>query len=123
MQQIHALGRRHPHPYSLTPVKTAEFKLGMRVRRRTDESSFVRDRRDHPKLKGRRAGIVVGMPERLGERHTSAAIQWEGSTRVDHVLIHRLEPLPKKDQPVALGGTWQVEPGTLLTKAKAIPSA
>ena len=104
-------------------MKTADFQLGMRVRRRTDESSFVRDRRDHPKLKGRRAGIVVGMPERMGERHVAVAIQWEGSTRVDHVLIHRLEALPKREQPVALGGTWQAEPGTMFSRAKAIPSA
>ena len=104
-------------------MKSAEFQLGMRVRRRTDDSAFVRDRRDHPKLKGRRIGVVVGLPERLGERHVAAAIQWEGSTRVDHVLIHRLEALAKKDQPVALGGTWQAEPGTMLGKARAIPSA
>jgi hypothetical protein len=104
-------------------MKSADFKLGMRVRRRSDDSSFVRDRRGHPQLKGRRAGIVVGLPERFGERHVAVAIQWEGSARVDQVLIHRLEPLAQKDQPIALGGTWQVKPGTLLTEAKAIPSA
>lgn len=105
-------------------MKTADFQLGMRVRRRTDESSFVRDRRDHPKLKGRRIGIVVGLPERMGERHMAVTIQWEGSARVDQVLIHRLEALALKEQPIALGGTWQAEPGTMLGKARQpIPSA
>lgn len=98
-------------------MKASDFQLGMRVRRRTDESSFVRDRRDHPKLKGRRPGIVIGTPERMGERHLAVRIQWEGSTRQDLVLIHRLEKLPLKEQPVALGGQWlPPEKGALVGK-------
>ncbi len=88
-------------------MKIADFKLGMRVKRRDDDTSFVRDRRDNPLLKGRRVGIVIGMPERIGERHIAAKIQFEGSTRVESLLIHRLVPLPPSQQPVALGGSWQ----------------
>ena len=85
-------------------MKTADIKLGMRVKRRSDESSFVRDR--NPNLKGRRVGIIIGLPERLTDRHIAVAVQWAGSTRVDNVMIHRLAPLPKDQQPVALGGNW-----------------
>jgi hypothetical protein len=88
-------------------MKVTDFKIGMRVKQRSDETSFVRDRRGQPKLKGRRIGIVIGMPERIGERHLAARIQFEGSTRVETLLIHRLTPLPKDQQPIALGGKWK----------------
>lgn len=88
-------------------MKVSDFRIGLRVKHRADETSFVRDRRGQPKLKGRRIGIVIGLPERISDRHLAARIQFEGSTRVENVLIHRLVSLPKKQQPVALGGEWQ----------------
>lgn len=100
-------------------MKATDFKLGMRVRRRTDETSFVRDRRDHPALKGRRIGIVIGLPERHGVHHVAVRIQWEGSTRIDCVMIHRLEQLPIEQQPVALGGQWQPSTRGVLAAAAA----
>lgn len=89
-------------------MKVAEFKLGMRVRRRANEGAFVKDRNCNAGLKGRRVGIVVGLPAPVTPRHKAVLIQWEGSySTPDPVFIHRLEPLPSKQQPIALGGEWQ----------------
>lgn len=85
-------------------MKRDEFQLGMRVRRCASSRSFVQDRgRD---FQPRRVGIVVGLPEMITASHYAATIQWEGSSLRDSVQIHRLEPLPLKEQPVALGGEW-----------------
>jgi hypothetical protein len=97
------------------PVKVSEFKLGMRVRRRSGESSFVRDRLG----KSRRVGIVVGLPESVSDKHKAAAVQYEGTLRLENVLIHRLEALPLKQQPVALGGQWVADETTFLNGAKS----
>ena len=88
-------------------MKTSEFRLGQRVRRRSNEGSFVKDRSNSPRLKGRRVGIVIGLPEMISPRHRAVEVQWEGSTRSDKILIHRLEALPLRLQPIALGGQWQ----------------
>lgn len=92
-------------------MKASEFQLGQRVRRRSDETSFVRDRRGNNALRGRRVGIVVGLPERISDRHVAASIQWEGGARIEVVPIHRLMPLPIEQQPTALGGQWTPAPG------------
>lgn len=89
-------------------MKVAEFQLGLRVRRRASEGSFCKDRNCNPGLKGRRIGVVVGLPETITPRHKAVLIQWEGSySAPDTVFIHRLEALPAAQQPVALGGQWQ----------------
>lgn len=95
-------------------MRAEDFRLGMRVRRRSADGAFVRDRTGTP----RRVGIVVGMPETINNRHRGVRIQHEGSTRIEMVLIHRLEPLPLEQQPMALGGQWQPPDGTFLPSAK-----
>lgn len=98
-------------------MKTEDFKLGMRVRRRSDEGSFVKDRAGAA-LRGRRIGIVIGLPEPISPRHKGCAVQWEGSASAPEVIfIHRLEALPLKEQPVALGGQWTAATDTFLSKA------
>ena len=99
-------------------MRAEDFKLGMRVRRRSGEGSFVRDGIS----KARRVGIVVGLPEPVNARHRGVRIQPEGSSIIETVLIHRLEPLPLKDQPVALGGQWTPEDHTFLTSKPPLPS-
>jgi len=96
-------------------MKVSEFKLGMRVRRRSGEGAFVKDRLG----KSRRIGIVVGLPEAVSSKHKAARLQLEGTLREESVLIHRLEALPQKEQPVALGGQWQADEHTFLSKAVA----
>lgn len=100
-------------------MRVDEFKLGMRVRRRSGEGSFVRDGIS----KTRRIGIVVGLPEPVNAKHRGVRIQPEGSSIVETVLIHRLEPLPLEEQPVALGGKWVPGDHTFLTSARPLPSA
>jgi hypothetical protein len=98
-------------------MKAADFKLGMRVRRRSGESSFVKDRcgrQGGAPLKGRRIGIVVGLPEAISPRQRGVTIQYEGALRSEVIPIHRLEALPLKEQPVALGGTWQADASTFV---------
>ena len=96
-------------------MKTADFQLGMRVRRRSGEGSFVKDRLSNTALKGRRIGIVVGMPEAISSKHKGVLIQWLGSVSApETVFIHRLEPLPIKEQPVALGGKWTPDEHTFM---------
>jgi hypothetical protein len=97
-------------------MRVEEFLLGLRVKRRSDESSFVRDRPGNPSYIGRRVGIVVGLPEPVSTRHRAAMIQWEGTTRSERVLVHRLEALPTKQQPVALGGEWVADDTTFVAK-------
>lgn len=92
-------------------MRVDEFQLGQRVQRRTDETSFVRDRHSKVPLRGRRNGVVVGLPERLSERHVAAAVQWEGGARIERVPIHRLVALPIESQPQSLGGSWTPAPG------------
>lgn len=92
-------------------MKVAEFSLGMRVRRRANEGCFVKDRNSNPGLKGRRVGVVVSLPETITPRHKAVMVQWENSfCPPDRIFIHRLEALPKAQQPVALGGKWEREP-------------
>lgn len=89
-------------------MKVAEFSLGMRVRRRANEGCFVKDRNSNPGLRGRRVGIVVGLPETITPRHKAVMVQWEGSfCPPDRIFIHRLEALPKPQQPISLGGKWE----------------
>jgi hypothetical protein len=96
-------------------MKTADFQLGMRVRRRSGEGSFVKDRLSNPDLKGRRIGIVVGLPTPISTKHRGVTIQWEGSASApETVFIHRLEALPAKEQPVALGGKWTPDERTFI---------
>lgn len=95
-------------------MKADEFRLGQRVRRRANEGSFVKDRNTNPALKGRRIGIVIGLPELMSPRIFAVRVQWEGSTRSDAVPIHRLEALPLEQQPVALGGQWHPPRSPLL---------
>jgi hypothetical protein len=97
-------------------MKASEFQLGMRVKRRTDASSFVRDRPSSPDYKGRRIGIVVGLPLTIDQRHRAVTIQWEGTSRSESVLIHRLVALPLVEQPIALGGEWTAGPDTFVEK-------
>lgn len=99
-------------------MRAEDFKLGMRVRRRSGEGSFVRDGIN----KARRTGIVVGLPEPVNARHRGVRVQLEGSTFTETVLIHRLEPLPLAEQPVALGGKWTPDGSTLVAKSTALPS-
>ena len=100
-------------------MKTDDFKLGMRVRRRSDEGSFVKDRAGSG-LKGRRIGIVIGLPEPISPRHKGCAVQWEGSVAPPEVIfIHRLEALPIKEQPVALGGQWTADASTFIAQSAA----
>jgi hypothetical protein len=102
-------------------MKSSDFVLGLRVRRRSGEGSFVKDR--NPSLGPRRVGIVVGLPERLDNRsvgnNKAAHIQWEHSTRSEKILVHRLEALPTAEQPVALGGKWVPADGIFLPKYPA----
>jgi hypothetical protein len=89
-------------------VKVTEFTLGMRVKRRSNEGCFVKDRNCNPGLKGRKIGIVVSLPETITPRHKAVLVQWEGSySAPDRVFIHRLEALPKPQQPISLGGKWE----------------
>lgn len=97
-------------------MRASDFVLGLRVKRRTDESSFVRDRPGNPGYIGRRVGIVVGLPEPVSTRHRAVTVQWEGTTRSEQVLVHRLEALPKAQQPVALGGKWVADDTTFVAK-------
>jgi hypothetical protein len=87
-------------------MKAADFQLGQRVRRRSGDSSFVRDRTDNPALKGRRVGVVIGLPQPISDRQRGVMIRFEGSTVTETVPIHRLELLPDEQQPVELGGQW-----------------
>jgi hypothetical protein len=100
-------------------VKAADIQLGMRVKRRSHEGSFVKDRTSNPDLKGRRVGIVIGLPEELSTRHRAVRIQFEGSTRSELILLHRLEALPAAEQPVALGGKWKADDTTFLNARPA----
>jgi len=95
-------------------MRAVEFRLGQRVRRRANEGSFVKDRNTNPALKGRRIGVVIGLPELMSPRILAVRVQWEGSTRFDEVAIHRLEALPLKEQPIALGGQWHPPKSPLL---------
>lgn len=96
-------------------MRTLEFQLGMRVRRRSGEGSFVKDRLSNTALKGRRIGIVVGLPEPISTKHRGVSVQWEGSASPPEIVfIHRLEPLPSKEQPVALGGQWAPDEHTFM---------
>ena len=96
-------------------MKVSEFKLGMRVRRRSGEGAFVKDRLGT----SRRIGIVVGLPEPVSNKHRGVAVMLEGTARQEVILIHRLEALPLKDQPIALGGQWKPNEHTFLSKAVA----
>lgn len=87
-------------------MRAVDFQLGMRVRRRSGDSSFVRDRVGNPALKGRRIGVVISLPEAISNRQCGVTIQFEGSVLTETVPIHRLEPLPPEQQPVALGGLF-----------------
>ena len=98
------------------PMKTADFQLGQRVRRRSGDSSFVRDRTDNPALKGRRIGVVIGLPQPISDRQRGVPIRFEGSIVTETVPIHRLEPLPLEQQPIELGGNWK--PADTLSPAK-----
>ena len=96
-------------------MKTTDFQLGMRVRRRSGEGSFVKDRPATGGLRGRRVGIVIGLPEPISPKHRGVTIQWEGSASApETVFIHRLEALPVKEQPVALGGKWTPDDATFI---------
>jgi hypothetical protein len=95
-------------------MRSNEIVLGMRVRRKSGEGSFVKDR-TAAHLKGRRNGIIIGLPELISISHRAARVQWEGSTRSDDVLVHRLEALPQAQQPVALGGQWAPDETTFIS--------
>ena len=97
-------------------MRVEEFALGLRVKRRCGESSFVRDRPGNPDYIGRRTGIVIGLPEAVSARHRAATIQWEGTSRSELVLVHRLEALPLDQQPRDLGGCWKPDDSTFLAK-------
>jgi len=86
----------------------------MRVRRRSGEGAFVKDRLG----KSRRIGIVVGLPEAVSSKHRGVQVMLEGTARQEVVLIHRLEALPLKDQPKALGGQWEPDETTFLSGKK-----
>lgn len=93
-------------------MRAAEFALGLRVRRRNDERSFVRDRQ--ASLGARRVGIVIGLPGKADTATNQAWIQWEGSSRSEYVQIQRLEAMPPAQQPKALGGQWVADDTTFL---------
>jgi hypothetical protein len=95
-------------------MKSEDFKLGMRVRRRSGEGAFVKDRLSTPGLRGRRIGIVIGLPEPISPKQRGVAIQYEGTLLAEVVPIHRLEPLPLSEQPVALGGQWTADERTFV---------
>ena len=95
-------------------MKTSEFKLGMRVRRRSGEGSFVKDRLSNADLKGRRIGIVVGLPEAISPKQRGVTLQYEGTLLSEIVPIHRLEALDLREQPVALGGQWAANEKTFV---------
>ena len=96
-------------------MKASDFKLGMRVRRRSGEGAFVKDRLG----KSRRVGIVIGLPEPVSNKHRGVTVQIEGSLRQEKILIHRLEALPLKEQPIALGGQWKPDASTFLSTLSA----
>jgi hypothetical protein len=87
-------------------MKTSDFKLGMRVRRRSGDGSFVKDRLRGADLKGRRIGIVISLPERVTPKQWGITVQYEGTTLSEVIPIHRLEALPLREQPIPLGGAW-----------------
>ena len=95
-------------------MKTSDFKLGMRVRRRSGEGSFVKDRLANADLKGRRIGIVVGLPEAISPKQRGVTLQYEGTLLSEIVPIHRLEALALREQPVALGGQWAANEKTFV---------
>jgi hypothetical protein len=95
-------------------MKSADFKLGMRVRRRSGEGSFVKDRLAGTSLKGRRIAIVIGLPEVITPKQRGVRVQYEGTLLAEIVPIHRLEALPLREQPLALGGQWTAKPGTFV---------
>lgn len=80
-------------------MRSSDFKLGMRVRKRGNGSSFVPDR--NPSFRPRRIGVVVGMPQTEAPQRHTVAVRWDGSDWVDHVPIHRLEQAPQ--EPAAAG--------------------
>lgn len=94
-------------------MKAAEFKLGLRVRRRSGDGSFVKDR--GAALKGRRIAIVIGLPEVISPKQRGVRVQYEGTLLSEIVPIHRLEALPLREQPVALGGQWTAPAGTFIS--------
>jgi hypothetical protein len=98
-------------------MRVADIRLGLRVRRHGGASSLVQDRLGTPGLKGRRVGIVVSLPERLGATGTfTCDVQWQGSTLRESIHVHRLEALPTAEQPVALGGNWSADADTFVAK-------
>ena len=98
-------------------MRVADIALGLRVRRNGGGSALVQDRPGDPRLHGRRTGIVTTLPERQGSGGTyTVNIQWEGTSLLESIHVHRLEPLPMADQPVALGGSWQAAPDTFVAK-------
>ena len=84
-------------------MKAADVQLGLLVRRQDNESSFCQPGRGAAG-KIRRVGVVVSGVERYGPKHSGVKVQWIGSTLTEVVMLHRLTVLPKKEQPVALGG-------------------
>ena len=89
-------------------MKAADVKLGLLVRRQDNESSFCQPGRGVAG-KRRRIGVVVSGVERYGPKHSGVKIQWLGSTITEVVMLHRLQVLPKKEQPKALGGAREMQ--------------
>ena len=83
-------------------MKADDIQLGMRVRRRGGESSFLRDRPGNPALQGRRVCVVIGLPEPTNTKQRGVKVQVENSSFTELVPIHRLEPLPLAEQPERL---------------------
>jgi hypothetical protein len=83
-------------------MKADDIQLGMRVRRRGGETSFLRDRPGNPALQGRRTCVVIGLPEPTTAKQRGVRVQYENSTFTELVPIHRLEPLPLTEQPEPL---------------------
>lgn len=69
--------------------------LGLRVRNRLDG----------------RAGLIVGRPESFGTRCALYPVTVESSTRTELWADHWIEVRPRREQPVALGGSYKAPPG------------
>ena len=83
-------------------MKAADVQLGLLVRRRDNEGSFCQPGRGAGGK--RRIGTVISGVERYGPKQSGVKVQWLGSTLTEVVMLHRLQALPKREQPIALGG-------------------
>jgi hypothetical protein len=71
-------------------LKLRDARIGMRVKRSSGVSTFVRDT-NTAFLRGRRIGIITSLPK---PGTSYATVQWEGTDLTEQIALHRLAPIP-----------------------------